>query len=243
MSYCTNCGTETKTKICKSCGVKNGKTKNYCRYCGNEIDKNAIKCTNCNERIKIKKFSFILDMIFIVWFFIFVVLGISMDWVVVGTKFLVFILIHLLGLILSLPIFKVLIKKLTVRSFKIRRALDIGRYLLLIIVAIAGPYTIPYDISPDNTEFKVIENVAVNAAVEFFHDNIDLKNESSFVINDATIIVGDYDETGDYQYVTVYLDYSAQNGFGGYNRETQEIEMKFERSTGKYYLSNEIDFY
>ena len=62
-------------------------------------------------------------------------------------------------------------------------------------------------------------------------------------MNDTQVIIGDYNKAGDYQYVTVYLDYSAQNGFGGYNRETQEIEMKFERSTGKYYLSNEIDFY
>lgn len=239
MSYCTNCGTETKTKICKSCGVKNGKTKNYCRYCGNEIDKNAIKCTNCNERVKMKKSGFILDVIFTIIFLVYVVIFTLGDLVRGETDVLAGVLIMLLGLLLSLPICKVFIKNITIGKTVIRKLINVGRYIILLAIVIAGIFATP----TDNIEFGVYEPDAIDAAVEFFHENVDLKNENSFELNDAQVIVGDYDETGNYQYVTVNLDYSAQNGFGGYNRRTQKVEMLMEIRTGKYFLSGRTVFY
>ncbi|MBP3327631.1 MAG: hypothetical protein J6L91_01845 [Clostridia bacterium] len=239
MSYCTNCGVESKNRICKSCGVKKGKIKNYCEWCGNKIDKNAIKCPICNERLKMKKTSFILDMIFLIIFLLYVV-AFTMGRLVAGeTNVLACVLIMFFGLLLSLPICKIFINNMTIGKTVIRKLINVGRYIILAVVFIAGCFALP----ADNIEFSVYEQDAIDAAVELFHENVKLKNEASFQLNDTQVIIGDYNKAGDYQYVTVYLDYSAQNGFGGYNRETQEIEMKFERSTGKYYLSNEIDFY
>ena len=51
MKYCGNCGKETTKKICPHCGSKAGKEHNYCSWCGNEVDKNAVECPECYEKL------------------------------------------------------------------------------------------------------------------------------------------------------------------------------------------------
>ena len=55
--YCTNCGAENDKKICKNCGVKQGKIHKFCKWCGNELTENATICTQCNKKVKEKSES------------------------------------------------------------------------------------------------------------------------------------------------------------------------------------------
>lgn len=52
MNYCTNCGNETKSKICNHCGVKNNRVHNYCYWCGEKLNAYASICTHCKESTK-----------------------------------------------------------------------------------------------------------------------------------------------------------------------------------------------
>lgn len=52
MVYCTNCGTETKSKICIHCGVKNNRVHNFCYWCGEKMNAHASICTQCKESVK-----------------------------------------------------------------------------------------------------------------------------------------------------------------------------------------------
>ena len=73
-----------------------------------------------------------------------------------------------------------------------------------------------------------------------FHEEVALRNESSFVINDSAVTYLDepYNDNENLRLVTVVLDYSAQNGLGGYNRNNYRIELIFDTSTAKYYRLN-----
>lgn len=77
--------------------------------------------------------------------------------------------------------------------------------------------------------------INANAALEVFHSEVALKNEASFVLNDSTVSI-QKDCNGEEEAcpVTVYLDYSAQNGFGGMVRDTYKVELIFNHVTGKY---------
>lgn len=88
----------------------------------------------------------------------------------------------------------------------------------------------------DATKFKVSEKDAIAAAEVVFHEEVSLKNESSFVLNDATVTY--YEQEGNYIIVSVLLDYSAQNGFGGMNRDIYPVRLKFNVLDGRYYDMN-----
>ena len=50
--YCSHCGKENKSKLCVHCGVKQNKSNNFCRFCGNAIDEKCKKCPNCHEHVR-----------------------------------------------------------------------------------------------------------------------------------------------------------------------------------------------
>lgn len=74
------------------------------------------------------------------------------------------------------------------------------------------------------------KNAAISAAKEYLLGC--LKNPNSLVINGASI----YQEN-DEEYrslAVVNVDYSAQNGFGGMNREILQMQVTFIKATNKY---------
>jgi hypothetical protein len=59
-----------------------------------------------------------------------------------------------------------------------------------------------------------------------------LKNPDSLQIHSSKIHV-DF-EHGDYHYYSITIDYSAQNGFGGYNRDNDyDVLVKVNKTTNK----------
>lgn len=50
--YCSHCGKENKSKVCVHCGVKQNKSNNFCRFCGNAIDEKCKKCPGCHEPVR-----------------------------------------------------------------------------------------------------------------------------------------------------------------------------------------------
>lgn len=78
------------------------------------------------------------------------------------------------------------------------------------------------------------ENQVKNEAISEVRDYLvpRLKNPNSLVINGATIR-----STSETDYVFEYyvlVDYSAQNGFGGMNRDGVNVQVTMNKFTGKY---------
>lgn len=75
--------------------------------------------------------------------------------------------------------------------------------------------------------------------MEIFHAEVTLKNEASFVLNDSKVTyIDSYEGNDNLALVTVVLDYSAQNGFDGMNRDTYTVKMIFRYSDGTYRKAN-----
>ena len=81
------------------------------------------------------------------------------------------------------------------------------------------------------------EGTADVIAIEFSKNYIQssLKNPESLQIHDTKII--EKERVGSTIYYEITIDYSAQNGFGGYNRNSQTVRVKVDDSNGEAQLS------
>lgn len=231
MLYCRNCGIETTKKICPGCGNKSKDGENYCGWCGNKVDKNAVKCPQCQEKLKAGRGEKFLKFVCIIAAIVFLFMGlsrISNDSVVTGILFVA------AGLLLLPPVGN-LIKNLTSGNKAVKKAFSVIRIIVVVIVAIICMVT-PKDTYEGPTEYKVYDKDATEEAVEVFHQRVPLKNEESFVLNDSDVTVETpYEGDANKALVTVVLDYSAQNSFGGMNREEYTVKMRFDYTTGEYW--------
>ncbi|MBQ6934927.1 MAG: zinc ribbon domain-containing protein, partial [Clostridia bacterium] len=129
--YCSNCGKESNKKTCGSCGVKQGKSSNFCKWCGSEIEEKASMCTNFHEKLKKNIFATIgllaLDLIFILAFLT-NFLGNE------NVKSFILYPVLILGLVISLPIWRSIITKKTHDNRKIRKPVQIGRYVIAFVL-------------------------------------------------------------------------------------------------------------
>lgn len=135
--YCTNCGAENDKKICKNCGVKQGKIHKFCKWCGNELTENATICTQCNKKVKENKLvAFLVSVIEILASVIFVVVfTASFSYFskgVIGGGILLLIF-GLLGFLIAFPVTrKVLDKKLKSKKAKALRIVAIFVFIFII---------------------------------------------------------------------------------------------------------------
>lgn len=228
--YCTNCGTQSSTKICTNCGVKRNSVHKYCAYCGAELTPNALICTSCKEPIKGEPiFWNILNIVFAI--LLFSILSMAID---EGQPILVIICLTL-SLLLCLPIIKSFIKKLTIGKQGLRKILKIVRNVAIVLFFVVGMS----NLVEKEVEFKVYKNEATDKAVEIFHSEVQLRNESSFVLNDSNVTyVDSYNGNDNLALVTVVIDYSAENGFGGTNRSTYTVQLVFNYESGTYRKAN-----
>ena len=74
------------------------------------------------------------------------------------------------------------------------------------------------------------KNAAISAAKEYLFSC--LKNPDSLVINGASIYQ-EYDQEYRSEAI-VNVDYSAQNGFGGMNREILQMRVEYIKATDQY---------
>ncbi len=225
--FCTNCGKENNKKICQHCGVKKNTTHLFCEWCGNPISENVTICTSCQEKVKPNgsaKIFNIISLLGIVFLLFSIIMSLS------SSAFLPVIL-FVIGIILLLPFTKNAIKCATHNKQSLRKPLSVVRIFLVIILAFIGL------VSQPAAEFEVYTDDATKAAEIVFHEEVALKNENSFVINDSdvTYLTEPYNGKENLRLVTVVIDYSAQNGFGGSNRNDYTIKILFNIENGNYY--------
>lgn len=235
MKYCTNCGQPTKKKICPHCGVKRNRVHKYCGWCGTELNQHAMICTACNESIKPSIISRFFDVINILFSFICVLFV----WASITVYEIPSAILLFLCAILSFPTIKKGIRSYTIQHKTKRIILYLVRFLTICILFVIS--MLIFAPSADATKYKVSEKEAIAAAEAVFHEEVTLKNESSFVLNDATVTY--YEQEGNNIIVSVLLDYSAQNGFGGMNRDIYPVRLKFNVLDGKYYDMNGMIIY
>ena len=232
--FCTNCGKETSQKTCEHCGVKKYTTHSFCEWCGNPVNANAEICPACKEKIgKPSRLSSILGIIF---FSLFVVVY-SFDEARASNTLSIFLLF--VCIVLVLPVTKGIIRNLTfdkpAKSI-LRVVINSIRIMLVIFLFCASIV----NSTTTDVSYEIYKNEATAAAEVVFHEEVALKNESSFILNDSdvTYLTEPYNDNDNLRLVTVVLDYSAQNGLGGYNRNDYRIKLIFDTSTGKYYRLN-----
>ncbi len=228
MKYCTNCGKECSGKICPSCGVKNNTSHKYCGWCGSDVHENAVICTKCNERIKqsgASKFFGIVTLLFAVVLFA-LGIGSALDGAFVST------ILYWLGGILLLPFIGGIIRNATFHQPGKRKAFQTVRIILIVVLFVGGLVTMA---APD--PFEIYTEDATAAAEVVFHEEVKLKNEASFVINESKVTYFNdaYKNNEDLRLVTVVIDYSAQNSMGGMTRDSYTVKILFNVKNGNYY--------
>lgn len=230
MAYCTNCGEETSKKICESCGVKRNATHKHCAFCGAELPEKASLCANCKERVKGEP---------IVWNIINILVSIpliAMLFMAIGEGQPILVIgCFLLSFLLCLPFIKTVIRNATIGKKGLRKVLKLARILSVVVFFVVGLNSV----NVAEPEITVYHDNATAAAEVVFHEEVHLKNESSYVLNSSDVqwqTTPYKDVEGSrWRLVWVTLDYSAQNGFGGTNRETYKVEMLFDITDGTYH--------
>lgn len=229
-SYCTNCGAASSKKVCMSCGVKKNSTHKYCEFCGAELAEKAAICTNCKESVKGEPIFWNIINILVsipLMAVLFMAIGEGQPILVIGCL--------LLSILLCLPFIKTVIRKATIGKKGMRKILKLVRNLAVVLFFFIGMV----NLQEIEVEHIVYNGNATAAAEVVFHEEVHLKNESSYVLNGSdvkwqTTPYNDV-EGSPWRLVWVTLDYSAQNGFGGTNRNTYTVEMLFNMNTGTYH--------
>lgn len=234
--FCTNCGKPNKHNICLKCGVKNNTTHNYCYYCGNIITNKASICINCHEPIRgnilVRVLAIISLCIFPIWLLI----------VAMGTEnFLctLFVLLSALPMLfVTFPIGQNLIRRISHKKRWTRFWLFLLCFILSFTLAVTPLFM---DISNDNSiqstqnnTDKSLDDTAIVAAKVVLQSK--LKNPQSLTINNSEVQITGNDD-GNIKY-TVTLDYSAQNSFGGFNRDTYTVSLTYNVTEGDFYWGN-----
>lgn len=215
MSYCTNCGKQTTKKVCPECGAKRNANHKFCEWCGEVINENTIVCTNCKESTKSSKgiLKTILGVLLIIMALITELIILRILCVIIGVSLFPFVN-------------RIIIEKTKGKKW-IRNARTIIAGILL-IVAFFGTPDAPHVVTNDE---------ATKAAEIVFHKEYELKNEDSYVLNKSSVNIEDEAFEGDENLVlvTVTLDVSAENSFGGMVREDYVIELLYNYEEGEYY--------
>ncbi len=239
MKYCTSCGEKSIHKICKSCGIKKNKEHKYCAWCGAPLNENAALCTNCGIKVKPNIVTSIigtlvgilllfLDSLFILCLVDRDPIGYNYNALIITT------IITTVSAILCFPFVGKFIKGLFVKNKLQRKIAEILRIVVIALLMYIGAISFLHAFP--GIDWVTSED-ATNAAVTVFHENVNLKNEDSFVLNGSQVYSDDepYKGYDNLRLVQVVLDYSAQNGFGGTNRENYTVTMYFNTSTKHYY--------
>lgn len=218
MKYCTNCGKENSKRMCINCGAKQNSIHKFCGWCGIELNQNAFVCPNCHERIKKGAFVKISNIIGIILACLLAYCTIAAQ-----NEYRFYYLIPLAIIIFLLTPFAIsLIQNNSKKPIKL--LLHIARIALIIILFFSS-----CKLTEIPKESQTIEQRACAEAVEVFHKNVRLKNESSFQLNSYNVKTYDevYQGNENFTRYLVTLNYSAQNSFGGNSTDTYEVVLLY----------------
>ena len=240
MKYCTSCGEKSGHKICKSCGVKENKEHKYCGWCGAPLNENAAVCTNCGTKVKpnillnmISAFAGVVVLI-LAALFIYCLIAVDPTDTYNYNQLLITAIATTIAGVLCLPMVGNVIKGMLLKKQMLQKVIGILRLVLIVLLIAIGLKNFVRAFSGPS---QIRSQAATEAAVVVFHEEVSLKNEDSFVLNDSQVYSDNqpYEGYDNIRLVKVVLDYSAQNGFGGNNRTTYTVTMYFNTSTGYYY--------
>ena len=215
----------------------------FCKKCGSQLNDNALFCSNCGEKcdsnadafyekpaveFKQSVFETILRLMNIVAFVVTILVGvvqILMSNIIGGIIILLFV-----ALVIAFVFRKTQISKIKnkIPNEMIRKIIVITIYFLLPLlmfasIGIAASLTVDSGVSSANHDAIAISYAESNLKNQ-------LKNPESLQIHSSKVYV-DF-EWGDYHYYTITIDYSAQNGFGGYNRNSDyDVILKINKNT------------
>ena len=215
----------------------------FCKKCGSQLDDNALFCSNCGEKcdsnanafnekpaaeFKQSVFETILRLMNIVVFVVAFLLGvvqILMSNVIGGIIILLFVALVIAFVFRKTQIAKI---KNKIPNEMIRKIIVITIYFLLPLLMFAS-----IGIAASLTEDSGVSSANHDAiAISYAESNLknQLKNPESLQIHSSEVYV-DF-EWGDYHYYTITIDYSAQNSFGGYNRNNDyDVILKINKNT------------
>ena len=215
----------------------------FCKKCGRQLDDNALFCSNCGEKcdsnaemfcekpavgFKQSVFETILRLMNIVAFVVAFLVGvvqILMSNIIGGIIVLLFVALVIAFVFRKTQIAKI---KNKIPNEMIRKIIVITIYFLLPLFMFAS-----IGIAASLTEDSGVSSANHDAiAISYAESNLknQLKNPESLQIHSSKVYV-DF-EWGDYHYYTITIDYSAQNGFGGYNRNNDyDVILKINKNT------------
>lgn len=225
MKYCTNCGKESRKGICENCGVKNNKVHLFCGWCGEQLNANANICPNCKTKIKpgaLSKIYKIIALLLVPFALVLLVLGANSRTKFNGICFIV-------STILLLPFVGNFIYSITNKK-STRIILSTTRILLVLFLVLVIPYSTYTPPEPES-----VQDRAYDEALEVFHQNVRLKNESSFQLNSyQSQVVEEYNENENQTLYKITINYSAQNGFGGNGTDSYTVELIYDENTDEF---------
>ncbi len=219
--YCTNCGESVGSlKICPHCQMKTKKNyKKYCRCCGGMLDTKCF-CANCRSY---SKKSFVEVFINILsYFLIAFCYYVGLLWVVANQKPIHGGCIILLTLVVHVLLYKYNCKLL---FNKTRKSKSVFICICILCYAFAVLFASNFIANRTSDSYNAI----------MYSENIvkqKLKNPESMIINNSTVEDTFLDVENNVNYFIINVDYSAQNGFGGYNREEETIYVRVYRDNG-----------
>lgn len=224
----------------------------YCSKCGKEIEKDAKFCKNCgkaqseNEQYskKIRKDKVILSakekgIRITSWISLIVIYLIAVTTtiylLVYGGGIVPGLLIFAIGLLYQLTLFKKKkVKAITnIPKASMRRLLTIAVYFIVPILLLVGSFEYSYYVVIGNSSAvaqRYVENTLKS----------NLKNPQSLQIHDIEFISELEDNSN--RYFHVEIEYSAQNSFGGYNRDTYTKYVQVGKNSGNAYEISQQDF-
>lgn len=224
--YCSNCGASVGVlKYCPACHTKTKKSyKKYCKYCGGIIENKL--CSNCGTHAKTTIIETLVRIFCGFLFGFFYLMSVSLF--VLGNKISALIL-FLFVLLVQIFVFR----KKQIQKFRLKILNDKKRKLKFSLIYASVPIllVIGFVITGFIDTSSSIQNFSKETRAREYSKTLlqqSLKNPSSLKVHSSSVKDSFVDEQNieatydDLTYFKIEIDYSAQNGFGGYNRDTKE---------------------
>lgn len=221
--YCTNCGKSIGSlKICPNCHLKTKKSyKKYCRYCGGIIGENK-KCSDCDTSGTMTFIERVVRLILAVILAFFYILAFSL---VVGGNTVAGFILFIATLLTQIFLYR----KKQIHKFKTKLVNSKNKKVKFSLIYACVPFALilgflisgMVSVSPLGNDLTT-KSQAISYSQQLIREN--LKNPDSLKVHSSTVLDDFSDENTNYY--EVKIDYSAQNGFGGYNRKQETIYVK-----------------